>query len=131
MDVLRKFQSSFEALHLGIHRDAFERAAEIADFLNQLLEAYPLPAGPQRLSLGFVKRSNDVTGERLVAESTDFLHNARTWLSHGTGKGQRRERVLAGIRQPVETLVLDGAARIEAFLSLRSLRAVVERVTRS
>ena len=135
MEVLGKFQSSFEALHLGIHRDAFERAAEIADFLNQLLEAYPGHVSPQRISLGMVKRSNEYTGEKLAVPSIEFLHQARTWLSHGTGKGQRRERLLAGLKQPhaetIRALVLDGAGRVEAFLTLRSLRAIIEMIYRS
>jgi tRNA A-37 threonylcarbamoyl transferase component Bud32 len=134
MEVLRKFQSSFEALHLGIHSDTFERAAEIADFLNQLLEAYPVQTGAQRLSLGYVKRVNDVTGDQLVDESIEFLHNARTWLSHGSGKARHRERILAGVGEPraerIQTRVLDGTTLIQSVLGLHSLRTVVEQVTR-
>jgi Protein kinase domain len=130
-EVLIKFQPRFEFLSLGIHRDELERSADLADFLNQVLEAFPI-RGTQRLTLGSVKRSNDFTGTDLAVESIEFLHRARGWLSHGPKKVRDKEHFLAQLHHPspekMRTFVSDGAERIQRRLSLTTLSTIVTAV---
>jgi hypothetical protein len=129
-DVLSKFRPRFEALRLGLYREEFERSAEFADFLNQVLEARPVRGGAERLKLGNIKIPNPVTGDRLVGNrSIEFLHLARNWVNHGSSRASVRERILVQMGRPdaqqMRRLVADGAAEIEKILGLKSLSQVI------
>ncbi len=118
--VLHKFRPKFEALALGCSRDEFDRSREIADFLNQVLEA--LRGG---LSLGAAK--NELHGA-LATNEVDFLHSLRTFGSHGSKLN--KELVLGQFGNPtpegIRALTLNGTKQIAEYLSAASLFGIVE-----
>jgi serine/threonine protein kinase len=129
--VLESFRGNVSAMALGLPADAFERCAEVADLVNQVLEAYPLPRGEtRRLSLGFVKNENDRTGKELATLEVDFLHRARTWLSHGDRKFSKKQRALREFGEPtaedMKILVKRGVESLARYLRLSSLTHVVD-----
>jgi len=130
--VLDSFKSNFEAISLGILFDEFEKSAEIADFLNQVLEAFPLKKRSESLSLGRVKHRNDHTGDELRTREIDFLHQVRNWLRHGEKKEQGKEKILRKFNQPepneLRRIAQKGARQVASCLNVSSLSAVVEAI---
>ncbi len=122
--VLEKLRPRIGALALGLHSDEYDRCAEIAAFLDQVLEAYPGAA----LKLGFVKNPNEVTGDRLATAAVTFLHGLRLDNAHFL-KEDRRQRLMVRFQHPsaeqIRTWTLEGARSIGDALSLPSLFDVV------
>jgi serine/threonine protein kinase len=127
-NLLRKFQSNFEAVALGCTPEQFDRCREVADFLNQVLEASS-QMKPQRLKLGFVKDSNAETGSRLATREIRFLHAIRNYQNHGDFK---KERAIREFNDPtdeeMQAMALAGCRQIAEFLSLDSLPRIVEQL---
>ena len=129
--VLRGFQSNVEAIALGVTNDDLEQCADIADFINQLLEAYPLPRGETRtLSLAWAKDGNDYTGNDLATDEIRFLHKARVWISHGDKKLKKKGSLVKMVGEPVSEncrrMARDGAIQVAPHLKLESLPAIVD-----
>ena len=114
------------SLLLGLHSDAIGRASDVADFLNQVLEAAPGPS----LSLGKVKRKNEFTGRQLSVRGVETAHELRLYRSHGD---RRRHRVLSktgdsGQNGTIEDDLIEAAGAIGSYLGLSSLAPVVSKL---
>jgi serine/threonine protein kinase len=129
--VVEKFKPTFRMLVLGLHEDAFDRCAELADFLNQVLEAYPVRRGGTQLKLGYVKHRNDDTSDTFCLHSIDALHQLRISLSHGD-QSKSKQQVMRRLSQPTDAefygWVREGAQVIADHLNIDSLPTVVEAV---
>ncbi|WPB74528.1 protein kinase [Archangium violaceum] len=125
--VLEKFRPRIEAILLGLHTEILDRAAETAIFLDQVLEASPVPPNSDRLKLGSVKHRPDVNGEDLRKESIDFLHQLRLDRSHIDPVVTRKLRQKFKIpdEASIMTLSQEGAMLIGKALNLSSLPDVV------
>ena len=125
--VVDKLRPRIEALALGLHSDPYDRAAEIAALLDQILEAYP--AASPSLKLGLVKNANEATGDRLAKRPIAFLHGLRLDQAHFLADG-RRQRILARFDFPdngqIRSWTQEGATLIGEVLRLPSLRAVID-----
>lgn len=119
-EVLDKFRPKFEALGLGCSSDQFDRSREIADFLNQAMEA--LRGG---LSLGAAK--NEPHGA-LATSEIEFLHSLRIFESHGSklNKTVVHSRFGSPTQDEIRALTLKGTSQIANYLSVASLVGVVE-----
>lgn len=129
--VVEKFKDRFEAFPLGLHKETFDRAVELADFFNQLFEAFPRARGEKRLELGYVKQLNPDTGDAFAAAGCDFLHGLRTYRSHaGRGRVRSRAEMLSAVGNPspeqIGNHVQDTAARMAGFMELPSLTSLSE-----
>lgn len=124
--IVRKFMPRFQDLGLGLHDDIFERGCDVADFLNQVLEAYP-DSPADRLSLGYVKHTNAAFGDKLVRDDINLLHKMRTYRSHAaTRRNDNRKNILRGLNpQQTQTNIINGTQAIEQCLNLRSLSELV------
>lgn len=129
--VVDKFKQTFRMLALGLHTDMFDRCAELADFLNQVLEAYPTRRGGTQLRLGYIKNQNDDTGRKFQTASIDVLHQLRVSLSHGNTR-LSKSSVMRKLQMPsdeqLRRWMLEGATLISDHLGLRSLATVVTEV---
>jgi len=125
--VFDKLRPRIEALALGLHSDPYDRAAEIAALLDQVLEAYP--AASPALKLGLVKNSNEITGERLAKRPIAFLHGLRLDQAHFLADG-RRQRILARFGFPdaaqIRAWTRHGAELIGEVLRLASLPEIID-----
>lgn len=130
VDIVSKFTAAFQLIASGYHEQEFERCAEIADFLNQVLEAFPTKSGA-RLSLGYVKHPNADTGVELVSRSVEIAHTLRNWQAHANSR-KSRSTVLARMdTRPNESLsghVVAASRLIERHLGLLSLSQLIEYV---
>ncbi|MBE3063433.1 MAG: hypothetical protein IMZ69_00205 [Spirochaetes bacterium] len=123
---MRKFIPTFQNIAMGLHNDPFEKCAEVADFLNQVLEACPV-FGRAKLSLGYVKQEYPETRDMFVSASVDVAHKLRNWKVHGESNESREITLLK--RMPGDTLIdhLHTVARgMERLCRLNSLDAVLE-----
>jgi hypothetical protein len=113
---LNKAKSRFEGFDLGLHRDAFERCAELADFANQVLEArFGRGSG-----LGWLKEKGP---PELRIEAMTTLHRLRTNRNHGSGMAQRiRLESTVVVKHTVEAMEAIGI-----HLNARSLGALARR----
>jgi serine/threonine protein kinase len=131
--VVDKFKPTFRMLALGLHSDMFDRCAEIADFLNQILEAYPAKRGGRQLTLGYVKNDNDDTGERFKFMAIESLHQLRLLLSHGDPL-KSKSSMMRKLSQPTDdqlrTWAVEGAEAIGEYLEVSSLPRLIEHVLR-
>jgi serine/threonine protein kinase len=129
--VVEKFKPTFRMLALGLHADMFDRCAELADFLNQVLEAYPVRRGGVQLKLGYVKNQNDDTGDRFRTMAIEALHQLRISLSHGD-PGKSKSSVLRKLSHPndnqLREWVREGAELIADHLAVPSLTTVIGQV---
>jgi serine/threonine protein kinase len=129
--VVDKFKPTFRMLALGLHADVFDKCAELADFLNQVLEAYPVRRGGIQLKLGYVKNQNDDTGDKLRSMSIEALHQLRISLSHGDA-AKSKNNVMRKLSQPsddqLRLWVLQGTEAISEHLAVASLTTVVRQV---
>jgi hypothetical protein len=113
---LHKARSRFEGFDLGLHRDAFERCAELADFANQVIEA----RFGRGKGLGWLKETGPV---HLRTDAVGTLHRLRTNRNHGAGMAQR-------IRIDAATVIrhtISGMEAIGAYLEARSVGALARR----
>jgi protein kinase-like protein len=123
--LLEKFRPRFEAAHLGLLPSNAARAAEAADFLNQVVEAWFFQHRYGEGSLGSLKRANDLTASRLVCKEVDMLHQLRTGKSHGR---PQMEQTIAKLKIPhgdYPKCVREGARRLGEEMGLASLVKVV------
>ena len=123
--LLEKFRPRFEAAHLGLFPSNAARAAEAADFLNQVVEAWFFQNRYGEGSLGSLKRANDLTASRLVCKEVDMLHQLRTAKSHGR---PQMEQTIAKLKIPdgdYPKRVREGARRLGEVMGLESLVKVV------
>ncbi len=123
--LLEKFRPRFEAAHLGLFASNAARAAEAADFLNQVVEAWSFHNRYGTESLGSLKSANNLTASKLVCNEIDMLHQLRTAKSHGR---HRMEQTIARLKVPDATYpkrVHDGAQRLGEVVGLESLVKVV------
>jgi serine/threonine protein kinase len=129
--VVDKFKPTFRMLALGLHADMFDRCAELADFLNQVLEAYPVRRGGVQLKLGYVKNQNDDTGDRFRSMSIEALHQLRISLSHGD-PSKSKSSIMRKLSHPndnqLRAWVREGAEMIAEHLAVPSLTTVVSQV---
>lgn len=125
-DTVRKFRPRFEAAYLGLFPSVIGRTAEAADFLNQLIEAWGKGRRGTTVSLGSVKRVNDITDDRLVCNEVEVLHQLRTARSHGTKQVGVTATRLGISEGECRHLVLVAAQRVGAELELGSLPNVVD-----
>ncbi len=129
--VVEKFKPTFRMLALGLHADAFDRSAELADFLNQVLEAYPVRRGGTQLKLGYIKNQNDDTGDKFRSLSIEALHQLRISLSHGDSRKSKMS-VMRKLSQPTDDQlrrwIQEGAELIAEHLGVKSLTTVVTEV---
>jgi hypothetical protein len=127
--VVEKFKPTLRMLALGLHADVFDRCAELADFLNQVLEAYPVRRGGVQLKLGYIKNQNDETGDKFRCMAIEALHQMRISLSHGD---QSKSSVMRKLSRPnderLREWVLEGAELIAEHLGVPSLTTVVRQV---
>jgi hypothetical protein len=125
--LIEKFQGNFMAIALGCFQSQFDRCQEAANFLNQVLEAYP-SRSPDRLSLGKVKEDNIVTGKLLATEAIRFVHSIRKYHSHGQLGG--KDRATGKFNKPNDELMLrltiDAANQIGAYVGVASLGNIVQ-----
>jgi serine/threonine protein kinase len=124
MSVVDKFVPAFQMTALGYHRNVVDVCAEMADFLNQVLEASP-PRRGKRLSLGYVKTSNAETGNRFANDATDTLHRLRNRFSHGDGRLGRRADPAWDHAQQLVSHVQTVADLVQCELGLRSLTSLI------
>jgi len=132
--VLSSFQSKANAVALGIQVNHFDVLSDIADLLNQFLEAYPISGRHEgsitHLSLGVVKRDNSWTGSDLVTQEVDLLWALRTWAAHGESKKKKQRRILSvsGNAEPnaMREMVRAGAKQIGVRLDCPTLPAVID-----
>lgn len=114
-EIINRFKDRFCAFGMGLHGRPIDRARELADFLNQVLEARP---GRPKLSLGEIKSSDP------AVELAWSLRNDR---SHGG-----RSNVLSRLRdrrrpEPELRAALFRSAELAGNeIGLGSLRQVVE-----
>lgn len=130
-DVIDKFEPTLKSIVMGLQGSAFEVAAEVADFLNQVLEAYPVARGAQRLSLGYVKNENTDTGRRFCDRSIEGLHQLRLSLSHGDPKlsaGNVSRKLGNPSPTQLREWLLEGSALIGKNLGVATLGALVQRL---
>jgi hypothetical protein len=87
-DTVSKLHGKFAAVALGLLPDQFERCREGANLMNQVLEAYPLPAGTgiSKLTLGFVRNENTFCAKKLMTEPIKLMHALRNFEAHGKTK---------------------------------------------
>jgi tRNA A-37 threonylcarbamoyl transferase component Bud32 len=113
---LHKAKSRFEGFDLGLHRDAFERCAELADFANQVLEArFGRGSG-----LGWLKEKGP---PELRTDAITTLHRLRTNRNHGAGMAARiRLESTVVVKHTVE-----GMEAIGLHLKVRSLGTLARR----
>ena len=129
--VVEKFKPTFRMLSLGLHSDAFDRCAELADFLNQVLEAYPVRRGGVQLRLGYIKHKNEDTSDKFCVKSIDALHQLRLSLSHG-GAGTSKANLMRKLSQPTDddlrAWVREGSEMIADHFGVGSVRTIVAAV---
>jgi hypothetical protein len=130
--VVDKFKPTFRMLTLGLHADVFDVCTELADFINQVLEAYPVRRGGARLKLGYIKLANEETGDRFQGHAgIEALHQLRNSLSHGD-VSKSKAMVLRKLGRPDEqrlrTWVVEGAEAVAEVLGTRSLTIVVSSI---
>jgi len=122
--ILNKFRPKFDALALGCSSNQFDRAREVADFLNQVLEA----SDQRELSLGKVVAVSSLTDGALVTEEINFLYRLRSFESHGRYRHQARVR--SQFENPsvdeIRQVTLKGARQIAEYLGVTSLTDIVE-----
>lgn len=132
-EVLEKFKPQFGTLRFGLHENTFDRCATVAGFLDQILEAYP-SATDKTLKLGYVKNSNQDTGDDLAHESIAFAWNLRRWRSHHNKNNHRRtiEDQFAATAPGRQTeLIVEAAHRISMVVGLSELRSLAETALRT
>jgi len=122
---VEKLEDRFVAIQLRLYRGEREQAAEVALFLDQLLDAYPVPAGTERLKLGSVKRENAITERRLVADSIEQMHKLRTERSHALPEHRRRAAARAAEGTDWKRVMAEAADLIGRELKLRCVTALV------
>ncbi len=129
--VVEKFKPTFRMLVMGLHSDVFDRCAELADFLNQIVEAYPARRGGAQLTLGSIKHRNDETGDKFCLRSIDALHRLRLSLSHG-GASTSKSNLMRKLEQPnddeLRAWVREGSDVIADHFGVDSLRTIVAQV---
>lgn len=124
--ILDKFKPRFEAISLGLHREQFDRCAEIAAFLDQVLEGQKVFEG-QKLKLGSVKIDNHpVTQDKLNKREIHFLHKLRIEKSHYSQEKEQVLRKFGSLSEAdMRALTEQGTRLIATVLGLESLPAVV------
>ena len=75
--VLNKFRPRIEAIGLGLHHLKFDQCAEVASFLDQVLEA-----SSRKSKLGSLKNAPEVQLGRSEFQAIDFLHRLRIERNH-------------------------------------------------
>ena len=129
-EVLERFRPRFSSLVLGLHDNTFDRCAEIASFLDFVLEAFPSPHGePLKLTYVF-SRETRTTGDMLKSKTCiRFMYSLRIERSHFDQK-RSRERILQDFEAPSEALMehwaRESATLIGRALGLPSLPAIIE-----
>ena len=111
--VLNKFRPHFEAMALGFYPQPLQRYRQIADFLNQTLEAFP-HAGLTLKRLSVEEPSNESLAALVVVRNTDahagqaLGRDAREALQRFQAAGPDRQRALmvAGVDAVAEHLRL-------------------------
>ncbi len=129
-EVLERFRPRFSSLVLGLHDNTFDRCAEIASFLDFVLEAFPTPQGePLKLTYVF-SRETRATGDLLKSKTCiRFMYSLRIERSHFDQK-RSRERILQDFEAPSEALMehwaRESATLIGRALGLPSLPAIID-----
>lgn len=119
--VLDKCQPKFQALKLGCCINPLDRACEVADFLNQAVEA--LSDGQFSLCRGKEFQ------QRMPAElRTDELKSVGQLRNSGAHGGGRKSVLTNKNEAEVRELVKAGAAQIARLFSVPSITRVVEAV---
>lgn len=125
--VLTKFRPYVEASSLGVHPEQFDRCREVANFLNQVLEAFPTGTA-ERLTLGKLKSEAEFGRDSELLDGISFLHALRTYASHGNTRD--KQRLLKGFSSPTaeDMKVLTRAAtnNIATTTQIACLRKLVE-----
>jgi hypothetical protein len=125
--VLVKFRPYVGALALGIHPEQFDRCREVANFLNQVLEAYP-NVPPDRLSLGKLKNDAEFGRDAALLNSITFLNELRKYTSHGGQKD--KQRLLKSLGNPskdeMKEITQTAANRIAETTQLSCLPVLVD-----
>ncbi len=122
--LLEKLRPEFEALYLGIYDLLLDRCATMADFVNQVLEAYP---GGQGLSLGKIKYAADLLPGLAYTPEIEFLHKLRLCTSHGDKDYSDAEvkRFSRYSDTDLRRLAMTGADQIGRSLRLSTLGSLV------
>jgi len=128
--VVDKFRNQLIGIGLGLHDTAFDRAVEVAGFLDQLLEAYSA-TDSVKLKLGMVKHPNDATGTELATSEIDFLHRLRIHRSHAGGPDSK-QRLLRRYGEPDERWIIEtvraASRQLGPVVGLTRLPALVDKM---
>ncbi|MEN6437488.1 MAG: protein kinase family protein [Syntrophobacter sp.] len=123
--ILEKFKPRFEAIVLGLHSEQSDRCAEIAAFLDQVLEGQRVFDG-QKLKLGIVKNNNDITQDKLNTPAIHFLHKLRLERSHYIQEKEQVFRKLGSLTDTeMRTRTEEGTKLIAELFDLKSLPPIV------
>jgi serine/threonine protein kinase len=122
-----KFEGNFKGVALGCFIHQFDRCREAANFLNQVLEAWPGERS-DHLSLGKVKDENQTTGKTLATKAVRFMHAIRRHHSHG--EYVKKERTTSKFRNPndveMRAMALEATQQIADHVKISSLTAILE-----
>jgi serine/threonine protein kinase len=122
--VVDKLEGNFVSVALGCLPRQFDRSREVANFLNQLLEAYSaFRRMPDKLSLGKVKDDNPQTGKTANSEAVKFMHSLRNYHSHGSIRSTPRltdEQMLQ--------YCIDAASQIGQIVKLNGLEEITKQL---
>ncbi len=124
--VVERHRASFQTLALGLHLREVDCLAEVAAFVDQVLEAYP---SRKKLKLGFVKNDNAETGKRLVSRNTDLLHRLRGYRSHySSPDDERKLRTRFGdpTDEDLRRMVQEGVDEVGKLLSTPTLGRICQ-----
>ena len=132
-DVIDRFKSRFLAISLGLHDEVFDRCAEVAQFLDFVLEAYPTK---EPLKLSYVlNKPNEITGDLLNGKDCiRFMSNLRIERSHYDEK-KSKNRILKRFKNPDNEQIIawakDSTDLLAQSLSLNSLPIIVDELLKT
>jgi hypothetical protein len=123
--VMDKFRPHIKGFSMGLFQNSFECCAEIALFLDQVVEAH----GHGKWKLGTLKNERDYSGVDLRGPDLDFVHALRLERSHWMAAAKQQkilQKYEAESDSHMRALMLGAATKLGDALSINGLRPVVE-----
>ncbi len=120
--IIERFKARFLAILMGLHQNPFDRCAELARFLEAVLETWPSPG--ERLRLSSVRSHHPVIKDQLRTPSVQLLYALYLSLDHYKPvdlKERIMERFHVGSDEALMARVIDGAGLISKAVGLTSL----------
>jgi serine/threonine protein kinase len=123
--VVDKLRGNFASVALGCLPQQFDRSREVANLLNQVLEAYSVSQRiPDKLTLGKVKDDNSQTGKIANSEAVKFMHSLRNYHSHGSIRSKTKltddqmlQYSLEAAKQIGQVACIDGLENLARLLA--------------